>query len=492
MFETRPPLAPLFAQPGNQPFKPSRLAFTVGVLRHRIEQVVHAPKPVNHSGRHSRRRLEAAVHPAQVVNGDMDRSRRGKVFELLGEAQSQPRESSHKRANRQVVSLNVRGAYRREIVYPVDVDSVCLHQVGRRVPAHLGVDVVLYQDAVPDGALEMATDRGNVGVPTVRAQLGAFFAEHDRRSDQAFLQVGNEGVRHFAIALADGERDQQLGVRVQCRVKVLVADPVGAEPPFIGLFFLHPAERPDFVELDVLQMQVGQRFIEECAAICPEAHHKSHDRALVDAGQSHHGADRIPFRQKPQNLNLLVPAEEVGHRIRPIVCDESVTIQVSRLELDGDVWFQLARWSLQRPSGFLCLPSLVDSIIVNQVAAVNLIRCKSFKKGDNAEKEDARREATRSWPEAGLSRGAHRLSHCERAGGSRGRAGRASREKELEPLGSRHRGNPGAACHQKRRQGVTIPSVSARTPPAAYKTAAPPRRGPFSGFSRQTGRDDIS
>ncbi len=32
----------------------------------------------------------------------------------------------------------------------------------------------------------------------------------------------------------------------------------------------------------------------------------------------------------------------------------------------------------------------------------------------------------------------------------------------------------------ERRQGVTIPSVSARTPPAVYKAAAPPRRGPFS------------
>ena len=32
----------------------------------------------------------------------------------------------------------------------------------------------------------------------------------------------------------------------------------------------------------------------------------------------------------------------------------------------------------------------------------------------------------------------------------------------------------------KRREGVTIPPVNPRTPPAGYNAAAPPRRGPLS------------
>ena len=55
-----------------------------------------------------------------------------------------------------------------------------------------------------------------------------------------------------------------------------------------------------------------------------------------------------------------------------------------------------------------------------------------------------------------------------------------------ESLRSNHRGHPGPSGHQKRREGVTIPSVSARTPPAGYKAAAPPRRGPLSLASGAT------
>ena len=42
-------------------------------------------------------------------------------------------------------------------------------------------------------------------------------------------------------------------------------------------------------------------------------------------------------------------------------------------------------------------------------------------------------------------------------------------------------GPPSDEPSNKRRQGVTIPSARTRTPPAGYKAAAPPRRGPFSG-----------
>lgn len=193
--------------------------------------------------------------------------------------------------------------------------------------------------------------------------------------------------------------------------------------------------------------------------------------------------DGVAFGQKPQNLNLLFPTEQVGHGFAPLVCDESVTIQLSRLELGGNVWFQFGRRSLQRPPGFLFLSPRVDSIIVIQVSAVNLKYCNCFKRGENGKKTDAWRKAGRSWQEAGLPRGPHCHRDRERPRRTCGRLGRASGKTGLEPLGSRYRGNPGAACHQERRQGVTIPSVSTRTPPAGYKAAAPPRRGPFSVVS---------
>jgi hypothetical protein len=40
---------------------------------------------------------------------------------------------------------------------------------------------------------------------------------------------------------------------------------------------------------------------------------------------------------------------------------------------------------------------------------------------------------------------------------------------------------------RQRREGVTIPSAQTQTPPADYKTAAPPRRGPLSEAIQKSG-----
>ena len=50
-------------------------------------------------------------------------------------------------------------------------------------------------------------------------------------------------------------------------------------------------------------------MVQVIAAVIAEPDNDPKDRALVDAGQPHDGADRIAFRQEPQNLNLFVPVE---------------------------------------------------------------------------------------------------------------------------------------------------------------------------------------
>jgi hypothetical protein len=55
--------------------------------------------------------LEPAMDSAEVVMGDMDRNLGHKAIKLLGEAQRQPCKLTHKGADRQIIAIDMRGAY---------------------------------------------------------------------------------------------------------------------------------------------------------------------------------------------------------------------------------------------------------------------------------------------------------------------------------------------------------------------------------------------
>lgn len=67
------------------------------------------------------------------------------VLEFLGEPQGQPGEALHERADRQVVSLDVAGAYRVLFVFPYPEDAPPLGSDHfRRLVDDVGVAVFLY------------------------------------------------------------------------------------------------------------------------------------------------------------------------------------------------------------------------------------------------------------------------------------------------------------------------------------------------------------
>lgn len=74
---------------------------------------------------------------------------RRQILQLLREAQGQPRKPLHERADCQVVPLDVRRAYRLEVVYSAYVPAVGVFQLRRGVAAHFGIRIVLYQHAMP-------------------------------------------------------------------------------------------------------------------------------------------------------------------------------------------------------------------------------------------------------------------------------------------------------------------------------------------------------
>lgn len=62
------------------------------------------------------------MHPAEVVDGNVNRGRGGAVFELSREPQGQASKSLHEGANREVATLDVGRAYRAEVAYALGDD----------------------------------------------------------------------------------------------------------------------------------------------------------------------------------------------------------------------------------------------------------------------------------------------------------------------------------------------------------------------------------
>ncbi len=93
--------------------------------------------------------------------------------------------------------------------------------------------------------------------------------------------------------------------------RYLIADAGRRQVPFLGMPFLHFAVGPNFVQLDVIAARGSSTCGPGSAALIAEPDHDSSDRLFFDSRQPARAADRIAFRQKPQNRNLLF-AEEVS------------------------------------------------------------------------------------------------------------------------------------------------------------------------------------
>ena len=67
----------------NQLLQSGVLPLPLGVLRHRVVKIVHAPQAIDHAGGHRGRASNRAVNAAEVVNRNVDRGRGGQVLDLL-------------------------------------------------------------------------------------------------------------------------------------------------------------------------------------------------------------------------------------------------------------------------------------------------------------------------------------------------------------------------------------------------------------------------
>ena len=79
-----------------------------GSLRNRVVQVFNRPQLIDNASRHRWRNLPLAVRQNEVVIRDVQRDSRRKVLKPLAESQRQSDKPPHERADRQIVSFNMR------------------------------------------------------------------------------------------------------------------------------------------------------------------------------------------------------------------------------------------------------------------------------------------------------------------------------------------------------------------------------------------------
>jgi len=289
-------------------------------LRNRIVKVAEAPQTIGDARSHRWGATQCPMHADEVVNRTVHGGRSGKVLDLFGEAERQSRESFHKRADREIVPLDMARANRAKVAYPVYVYPLGPRQSRRSVTARV-VSVLLYQDAMPDSSVEVTTNRGQIGLKTVGAQLGPILAQR-KRNNQAFLEVANERVRGLPGPLANRERNEQLGFGVESGEEILVATASRVEIPLPGVTFLDPAERPNFVELDVRKVQIDEPFVKEISALSSEPHDKPHDCVAADLRDPLDAPNAVAFGKQLQRLNLPFLAQEIGHGPASFDCGE--------------------------------------------------------------------------------------------------------------------------------------------------------------------------
>lgn len=280
------------------------------------QKVVQGPKRVCDLGGHCGRPANRRMATAKVVMGDVQRNRGREVLQLLAEAKRKPGETAHERADGQVAPFNVRGAYRRFVVYALDGTPIRTRKLGRRVAAGLiAFEVVLNQDAILDRVREREVN----GIGIWRESIGrnlrlvnrlmVVFGDGFRR-DNPLRKIHHEGFRDFAVALADSERRNQLGIFIQRDVQVLIADRRGILARLNAALLLF-YKCPNFIALKVPELQAHQLFVEQVAALVADADHQTHDRIAVDAGKPLYGADAISFDQQVDNGSLRFIAQHV-------------------------------------------------------------------------------------------------------------------------------------------------------------------------------------
>ena len=119
-------------------------------------------------------------------------------------------------------------------------------------------------------------------------------------------RVLNKRLREFRGAKSDKEGNGKFGLGVNRRPRTNVTDDEltahrGRDVPFLGV-----DERPDFVTLHVIALEVADSPIMVGFASLAKVHKKFRHRVLGNASHAHRGAYAVAFHQGRYHLDLLL------------------------------------------------------------------------------------------------------------------------------------------------------------------------------------------
>lgn len=260
--------------------------------------VGHLPEPRIDASRHRGRRSQGLVDADEIVVQEVNRERMAKILDLLGEGIRQARESALLHSDGQILAFDVAG--RDVLADRLTVDSGLLGRFEPRGRVSLlafgigGRAVVLHKLGEVDFIGEGMFDRFQIHRVSVRRQLNAI--GEPRR------QVGHEVLGAFAVSRADLERGDQFCIGVQSNEGPGVAI---AELPLelLGdVLLLGVGEAPDFIDLELLALQVLELFALVGEASRSGIDHQLENGPLGRVGEARGRANAVPLDKAVENL----------------------------------------------------------------------------------------------------------------------------------------------------------------------------------------------
>jgi hypothetical protein len=234
------------------------------------------------------------MNAAEIVIGEVQGNRGFQVRQLFAERIREPRKTPHRHPHGQVLPLHVAGR----------------NFVGIGIAAsHLGYNLRDPWWGVPRvGVFHVPKQfhklrEVNVGSETLGHAHGVVIQPVSRELHairEAMIQVPQKCRSIGPESLANVERGNQLGFRVDCDVDPLVAD--FGRIAFVDSRTLLVNERPDFIDLQIASVQVPHSRVHQASAALSCNDQQTHDRIPIQPRKPFRAANRAAFKKAMQSL----------------------------------------------------------------------------------------------------------------------------------------------------------------------------------------------
>jgi hypothetical protein len=246
------------------------------------------------------------MHSAEVVIGEMQRTRGLQVVQLLAEGVGQAREPADCHPHSQVLPLNMRSAH----VFGIGVSL-----------ANLGYNLHDWLWGVPPGCIVLAVIAVQLyDLTEVHIRPKVLFNSIDVKPESVsreldairhtVRQIANKGIRSSSAALAHCERGNQLRLGIDGYENPRIPKFGGIVFADVTLFLAN--EGPDFIALDVLAVQIAHPLVHQFKARLAGQNEQPHDRVTMQTRNPLRSADTGSFDEQLHGEQPLIFGHDHG------------------------------------------------------------------------------------------------------------------------------------------------------------------------------------